>query len=292
MQLMLALRETLGEPVWDEHLSVERARELTREEAFLARGTRTVPGGRGRGPDRRRPPGAPVHARPSRARSRCCCTCTAAASSSATSTPTTRRAACSAATPASTCSRSSTARRPSTRSRATSRTRAPRTAWAAERYERVAVGGDSAGGNLAATLAIEFDPALALLIYPVVDATQERPSRKLFGKGFFLTDELMQWYTGHFLPRDLDPADPLISPLLSPRLGESAPALVVTAGFDPLRDEGEAYAQALREAGVKVLERRFPGLFHGFINSIGASPSSRDALVEVAGMTRALLRSA
>ena len=67
---------------------------------------------------------------------------------------------------------------------------------------------------------------------------------------------------------------------------------MVTAGFDPLRDEGEAYAQALREAGVKVLERRFPGLFHGFINSTGASPSSRDALVEVAGMTRALLRSA
>ena len=81
--------------------------------------------------------------------------------------------------------------------------------WAAERYATVAVGGDSAGGNLAATLAIEFDPALALLIYPVVDATQERRSRQLFGKGFFLTDELMQWYTGHFLPRTPDPSDPL-----------------------------------------------------------------------------------
>jgi acetyl esterase len=161
-----------------------------------------------------------------------------------------------------------------------------------ERYERVAVAGDSAGGNLAATLAIEFDPVLALLIYPVVDATQERPSRKLFGRGFFLTDELMEWYTGHFLTPDLDRSDPLISPLLSPRLRDSAPALVITAGFDPLRDEGEAYAQALREAGVPVQSRRFSGLFHGFINSIGASPSSHDALVEVAGMTRALLRSA
>jgi acetyl esterase len=164
--------------------------------------------------------------------------------------------------------------------------------WAAAHHERVAVAGDSAGGNLAATLAIEFDPVLALLIYPVVDATQVRRSRELFGKGFFLTDELMLWYTGHFLPDGADAADPLRSPLFSPRLGDSAPALVVTAGFDPLRDEGEAYARALREAGAKVWHRGFPGLFHGFINSIGASPSSRDALVEVAGMTRALLRSA
>lgn len=163
--------------------------------------------------------------------------------------------------------------------------------WAAERYDRVAVGGDSAGGNLAATLAIEYDPELALLIYPVVDATQERESRRLFGQGFFLTDELMRWYTGHFMPEGADPADPLRSPILSPRLGESAPALVITAGFDPLRDEGEAYAEALREAGVPVLVHRFRGLFHGFINSIGASPSSHAALIEVAGMTRALLRS-
>jgi acetyl esterase len=156
--------------------------------------------------------------------------------------------------------------------------------------DRVAVGGDSAGGNLAATVALERDPALALLIYPAVDATQVRRSRELFGKGFFLTDELMLWYTGHFLPEGSNAADPRISPLLAPVLERSAPALVVTAGFDPLRDEGEAYAEALRAAGVDVLARRFPGLFHGFINSIGASPSSYAALVEVAGMTRALLR--
>ena len=162
--------------------------------------------------------------------------------------------------------------------------------YAAATYGRVAVGGDSAGGNIAATIAIEYDPALALLIYPVTDATVERPSRKLFGKGFFLTDELMQWYTGHFIAEGEDPADPLRSPLLSPRLAESAPALVITAGFDPLRDEGEAYAEALRAAGVPVLAHRFRGLFHGFINSIGASPSSYAALVETAGMTRALLR--
>jgi acetyl esterase len=162
--------------------------------------------------------------------------------------------------------------------------------WAARRHERVAVGGDSAGGNLAATIAIEYDPALALLIYPVVDATQERRSRQLFGKGFFLTDELMQWFSGHFLLETDDPADPLISPLLSPRLKDSSPALVITAGFDPLRDEGEAYGEALNAAGVDVLVHRFRGQFHGFINSVGACPSSHAALVEVAGMTRALLR--
>ena len=115
---------------------------------------------------------------------------------------------------------------------------------------RVAVGGDSAGGNLAATIAIEFDPVLALLIYPVVDATQVRRSRQLFGKGFFLTDELMKWYTGHFMPEGADPADPLRSPILSPASSsDSAPALVVTAGFDPLRDEGEAYARGAARAG-------------------------------------------
>ena len=95
--------------------------------------------------------------------------------------------------------------------------------WAAERHERVAVGGDSAGGNLAATLAIEFDPALALLIYPVVDATQERRSRELFGKGFFLTDELMTVVHGPLPAGGLGPhrpaalTDPLAAPAASRR---------------------------------------------------------------------------
>ena len=102
---------------------------------------------------------------------------------------------------------------------------------------------------------------------------------------------MMEWYTGHYLPEGVDRADPLCSPLLSPRLAESAPALVITAGFDPLRDEGEAYARGARARPASpVMLRRFPGLFHGFINSIGASPSSHAALVEVAGMSRALLR--
>ena len=133
---------------------------------------------------------------------------------------------------------------------------------------------------------------LALLIYPVVDATQERRSRQLFGKGFFLTDELMTWYTGHFMPEGSDPADPLRSPILHPRLQDSAPALIVTAASTRCATRARPTPPRCASSASTAQLRRFPGLFHGFINSIGASPSSHDALVEVAGMTRALLRSA
>jgi acetyl esterase len=290
VQLMLALREFLGEPVWDERLTVERARELTREEAFLARGTRKVPVGDVQD--------LMVESLPARKY----------VSAEPGEKPLllylhgggfvvgdldTHDAPCRVLCRHAGVDVLSVEYRKAPEHPFPGYVEDARTAyrWAAERHERVAVGGDSAGGNLAATIAIEFDPVLALLIYPVVDATLQRPSRQLFGKGFFLTDELMTWYTSHFMPEGADPADPLRSPLLNPRLRDSAPALIVTAGFDPLRDEGEAYAAKLKELGVDVQLRRFRGLFHGFINSIGASPSSHDALVEVAGMTRALLRS-
>lgn len=290
VQLMLALRPLLGEPSWDEHLTPERGRALTREEAATAAGPRKVPVGA-------------VHewtvaGLPARYY----------VSAEPGEKPTllylhgggfvvgdldTHDAPCRVLCRHAGVDVLSVEYRKAPEHPFPAYVDDARRAyeWAAERFELL-VGGDSAGGNLAATLAIEYDPMLALLIYPAVDATQERESRRLFGEGFFLTDELMRWYTGHFMPEGSDPADPLRSPILSPRLHEHAPALVITAGFDPLRDEGEAYAQALRDAGVPVLAHRFRGLFHGFINSIGASPSSRAALVETAGMTRALLRAA
>jgi acetyl esterase len=291
VQLMLALRRRLGEPVWDERLSVERARRLTRQEAFAARGTRTVPVGAVEdlsvdGLRARRYTSAEPGAKP--------LLLYLHGGGFVVGDIDTHDAPCRVLCRHAGVDVLSVEYRRAPEHPFPAYVEDARTAyrWAAERHDRIAVGGDSAGGNLAATLAIEFDPLLALLIYPAVDATTVRRSRELFGAGFFLTDELMTWYAGHFMPEGSDPADPLRSPLLSPRLRESAPALVVTAGFDPLRDEGEAYAEALHAAGVKVQLRRFRGLFHGFINSIGVSPSSRDALVEVAGMTRALLRSA
>jgi acetyl esterase len=122
-----------------------------------------------------------------------------------------------------------------------------------------------------------------------VDVSRRRRSYELFGEGFFLTDTLMQWYSGHFLRPGEDPADPRRSPLLARDLSGLAPALVITAGFDPLRDEGEDYAAALAAAGVPLLARRFTGLFHTFIHAVGISPACRAAMAEVGGMLRALL---
>jgi acetyl esterase len=159
---------------------------------------------------------------------------------------------------------------------------------------RVAIGGDSAGGNISAVVAQAAArdggpaPVLQLLLYPATDASGDRPSAGLFADGFFLTRATMDWFIAHYRA-GADPADPRMSPLLAGDLSRLAPALVVTAGFDPLRDEGEAYAHALQAAGTPVLLRRFPGLIHGFANTTGISRVSRDAMLEVAGATRAML---
>jgi acetyl esterase len=160
---------------------------------------------------------------------------------------------------------------------------------------RVAVSGDSAGGNLAAaaaSLAAQDggpEPVLQVLIYPATDFAGRSRSHELFEQGFLLIREDMDWFAEQYAGA-VDSTDPRLSVLGADGLEGLAPALVVTAGFDPLRDEGEAYAARLREAGVPVLLRRFPGLIHGFINLTGVSRTSRDALVEIGGATRALLR--
>jgi acetyl esterase/lipase len=161
---------------------------------------------------------------------------------------------------------------------------------------RVAVSGDSAGGNLAAVAAWQAArdggpaPALQVLLYPATEFADRSRSHDLFERGFFLTREDMDWFAEQYAGA-ADPADPRLSVLRADDLEGLPPALVVTAGFDPLRDEGEAYAARLREAGVPVLVRRFPGLIHGFINMTGVSRTARDALVEIGGATRALLGS-
>lgn len=173
--------------------------------------------------------------------------------------------------------------------------------WAAEHAaglgadpDRLAVAGDSAGGNIATITAWQAardggpSPALQILLYPVTKTSGSTRSRELFGRGFLLDRELLDWFAARYVS-DADPEDPRLCILRDGDLEGVAPVLMVTAGFDPLRDEGEAYAEAARLSGVPVVTRRFPGLIHGFFNLIGTSPASREALVEVSGAARVLL---
>ncbi len=148
---------------------------------------------------------------------------------------------------------------------------------------RIAVGGDSMGGNLAARVAIETrddpqgGPCFQLLIYPMTDSAARSPSRETFAHGFLLDAETIAWFRRTYLA-GADEADPRVSVLREPDLAGLAPAFVATAGFDPLRDEGHAYALALREAGVSVQERCFEGQVHGFVHMTGAVDSAADAV--------------
>ncbi len=138
---------------------------------------------------------------------------------------------------------------------------------------RIAVGGDSAGGNLAAAVAqMAADrggaPGLVhqLLIYPVTNYAFDTPSYRENGEGYLLTQELMQWFWKQYLSSDEDGKNAYASPLQARELRRVAPAFVITAEFDPLRDEGEAYAARLKEAGVPVEAKRYDGAIHGFFN--------------------------
>jgi acetyl esterase len=153
--------------------------------------------------------------------------------------------------------------------------------------ERIAVGGDSAGGNLAAGVALvaareRLPLAFQMLVYPATDATRQTRSLELFGSGFYLTRGFMDLANASYLPDEGDRKDPRASPLYAEIPDGLAPAYVATAGFDPLRDEGEAYARMLCEAGVPVEMHRFPDLVHGFFNALGPGRRSRAAVAEIA----------
>ena len=157
---------------------------------------------------------------------------------------------------------------------------------------RVAVGGDSMGGNFAAIVAQEMkrhgepQPALQLLIYPATDMTCESQSMTTYADSYPLTRQTMEWFIGHYLPPDADPTDPRASPLKETDLAGLAPAVVVTAGFDPLNDQGEAYAKRLKDAGVPVVFRCYDGLAHAFTAYTGAVPRADVACREIAGLVR------
>jgi acetyl esterase len=137
---------------------------------------------------------------------------------------------------------------------------------------RLAVGGDSAGGNLAAVVSLEarnhVGPPIAfqLLIYPGTDMRMDRPSHLRHADQLPLRRSTMQWFIGHYLRDPADEADWRASPLRAGDFRNLPPALVVTAQFDPLSDEGEAYARALADAGVPATHERFDGQIHGFFN--------------------------
>jgi acetyl esterase len=159
---------------------------------------------------------------------------------------------------------------------------------------RVAVGGDSAGGNLAALLcqraqADGLPPiAFQLLVYPVTDLAQSHPSCDENAEGYLLTKSGMTWFIGHHLG-GFDPKDPIVSPLHADSVADLPPALVITAEFDPLRDEGEAYAARLREAGVPVDAVRYDGQIHGFFGMDGLLDDGKAAVAQAAGAVRAAL---
>lgn len=156
----------------------------------------------------------------------------------------------------------------------------------------VAIGGDSMGGNFAAILAQEMkrkgepQPALQLLIYPAVDVASETASMTTYAEAYPLSRATMDWFMGHYMGPDADPADPRLSPIHETDLKGLAPAVVVTAGFDPLVDQGEAYAVALRAAGVPVVYRCYDRLAHGFTAFTGAVPCADVACREIAGLVR------
>ena len=181
-------------------------------------------------------------------------------------------------------------------------------AWAATRWivahagdlgldaGRLAVGGDSAGANLAAVVALMARDAggppvaLQVLIYPVTDVMRETRSYADFADGYLLTRDSMRWFIAHYLRGNADARDWRVSPLRAPSLAGLPPALIVTAGFDPLRDEGESYAGRLRDAGVTVDYVCYGGMIHGFLGMGKLIDTAQRALGHIGDSLRQALR--
>ena len=157
---------------------------------------------------------------------------------------------------------------------------------------RVAVAGDSAGGNLSAVvsqLAASAGvplPTCQVLIYPALDASLDTESHRDLADAHIIPRDRIVWYMTQYLGTDADKADPRVSPLRAKRLAGQPPTMIVTAGFDPLRDEGHAYAEALRRAGVDVVYREFPGQIHAFVSLAKAIPQGLTCTLEIADYLR------
>jgi acetyl esterase len=158
---------------------------------------------------------------------------------------------------------------------------------------RLAIGGDSAGGNLTAVVAQMArdrggpNVVYQLLVYPVTDYNFDTASYRENADGYLLTKDAMVWFWNHYLRSTADGSNLLASPLRAPNLRGLPAALVLTAEFDPLRDEGEAYAARLREAGVPVTLKRYNGMIHGFFSLGAVFDQGKQAMAEAAAGLRA-----
>lgn len=169
--------------------------------------------------------------------------------------------------------------------------------WAASHAEELgarsgalAVAGDSAGANLAAVAAQQLRGKVALchqlLLYPYLDCADESGSVQTFAQGNFLTLDMLRWYSRHYLSDAQHASDVRASPLRNPDLAGVAPATIITAECDPLRDHGERYSQRLQQAGVAATVRRWPGQIHGFMSMLGLLDGAEDAVDTAAAALR------
>ena len=156
----------------------------------------------------------------------------------------------------------------------------------------IAVGGDSMGGNFAAVVCQEMkrlgepQPAMQLLIYPALDVAGDGGSMDTYGDAWPLSRDTMEWFMGQYMGPEDAPGDPRLSPVRAENLAGLAPAVIAAAGFDPLLDQGEAYARRLTEAGVPARYRRYDALAHAFTAMTGVVPPAEAACREIAAVTR------
>ncbi|TGK07238.1 alpha/beta hydrolase [Leptospira semungkisensis] len=155
--------------------------------------------------------------------------------------------------------------------------------------KKIAVGGDSAGGNLAISISTQAKkeklplPLFQILIYPWIDLTQERKSVEEFADGYALTRDLLRYFKKHSLPNSKDWKDPRVTPFLQASLAHSPQTYMVIAGFDPLQDEGLAYADLLKKAKIPLELKVYENLIHGFFNLGRGIPKAKEALYDIAG---------
>lgn len=153
--------------------------------------------------------------------------------------------------------------------------------------EKIAVAGDSAGATLATVVCMkakkhqDLNFVSQILYYPTIEFTFDTDSYKQFAEGYMLTKERMKWFANHYFQKDLEKAKhPEASPILAEDVSGQPPAFIITAEYDPLRDEGEAYAEKLKNAGVEVVCKRYAGMIHGFIRAASIIDKGKEAIVE------------